>query len=310
MKSLDRKVVALTGAASGIGRALAVELAGRGARLALADVDEAGLAETDGLLGTNGRAEGADGAGDERRVTTHLVDVADRDRMRAWAAEVVEAHGGVDVIVNNAGVAGSGRIEDITYEQFDWVFHIDFYGVLYGTKEFLPHLRQRPEGHIVNISSVNAFVPFPGNGPYNSAKHAVKGLNQTLQQELAGTGIHVTSVHPGGIKTNIVRGSRQFSPLIEGAPGDIEKAAEEFDRIASTTSEEAARTIVQGILKDKQRVLVGTDAHLIDVLVRLFPQRFSNATGRIMIRGQQRAARDAAPGGGRRRRRSARRRSG
>lgn len=277
MKTLANKVVALTGASSGIGRALALQLAKHGSHLALADVNEKGLAETVALLPASSK------------VTTHSVDVANREQVYQWAEDVVKAHGGVDVVINNAGVASHCTVEDIGYDDFNWVFDIVFYGVLYGTKAFLPHLRQRPEGHIVNISSVNGFFPFPGNGPYNCAKHAVKALNQTLIQELHGSSIHITSVHPGGIKTNIVRNSRIIKPLETGMTKD--RFAARFDKIAGTTAEDAATIIINGILRNKQRLLVGKDAYVLDALTRIFPQGFSNVVGRVMMRG-------ATPAGG------------
>jgi NAD(P)-dependent dehydrogenase (short-subunit alcohol dehydrogenase family) len=262
VKNLNGKVVALTGAASGIGRCLAIQLADKGCHLALADVDKKGLEETIALLSGN------------TKVSMYIVDVADKDRVYAWADEVVADHGQVDVIINNAGVASTTSIEDISYQDFDWVFNIVFYGVLYGTKAFLPYLKQRPEANIVNISSVNGFCPFPNNGPYNAAKHAVKGLNQTLLQELRDTNIRVTSVHPGGIKTNIVRNSRSADDFL-----DKDKKVEEFDKVAGTTAEKAASIIIGGLVKNRKRQLVGTDAVVIDLLVRMFPQGFSDFVG-------------------------------
>lgn len=262
MKNLSGKVVALTGAASGIGRCLAIQLADKGCHLALADVDRKGLEETIALLSGN------------TKVSMYIVDVADKDRVYAWAEEVVADHGQVDVIINNAGVASTTSIEDISYQDFDWVFNIVFYGVLYGTKAFLPYLKQRPEANIVNISSVNGFVPFPNNGPYNAAKHAVKGLNQTLIQELRNTNIRVTSVHPGGIKTNIVRNSRSADDFLEK-----DKKVKAFDKAAGTTAEKAASIIIGGLVKNRKRQLVGKDAVVIDLLVRMFPQGFSDLVG-------------------------------
>lgn len=273
MKSLNNKVVALTGASSGIGRCLAQQLAERGCRLALADVNEEGLNETVASLPKATQA------------ITHVVDVSNKEQVYQWAEEVASTYGGVDVIINNAGVASQGMIEDLNYDDFNWVFDIVFYGVLYGTKAFLPYLRQQPEGHVVNISSVNGFFPFPSNGPYNCAKHAVKALNQTLIQELRDTNIHITSVHPGGIKTNIVRNSRIVKPL--AADLSKEQIAARFDKIAGTTAEKAASIIISGILKNKQRLLVGKDAYVLDVLTRTFPQGFSNLVGRVMMRGNQ-----------------------
>ena len=198
MKNLNGKVIALTGAGSGIGRCLAIQLAQHGSHLSLSDVDEAGLKETKELLSQ------------DIVVSTHIVDVADREQVYAWAENTVKDHGHVDCIINNAGVASTASIEEIRYEDFNWVFNVVFYGVLYGTKAFLPHLKQRPDAHIVNISSVNGFVATPRNGAYACAKHAVKALNQTLQQELRGTSVNITSVHPGGVKTNIARNARSY----------------------------------------------------------------------------------------------------
>ena len=262
MKNLNEKVVALTGAGSGIGRCLAIQLSQLGTHLSLADVDEEGLKETKALLSK------------DIIVSTHLVDVADREQVYAWAEETIKAHGHVDCIINNAGVAFTASIEEINYKDFDWVFKIVFYGVLYGTKAFLPHLKKRPDAHIVNISSVNGFIATPRNGAYACAKHAVKALNQTLQQELKNTSVNVTSVHPGGVRTNIARNS---------GSDDSEEIQQErivgFDQIAGTSAEKAATIIIKSILKNRKRQLVGVDAMVIDVLSRLFPQKFSDAMG-------------------------------
>ena len=262
MKNLNEKVVALTGAGSGIGRCLAIQLSQLGTHLSLADVDEEGLKETKALLSK------------DIIVSTHLVDVADRGQVYAWAEETIKAHGHVDCIINNAGVAFTASIEEINYKDFDWVFKIVFYGVLYGTKAFLPYLKKRPDAHIVNISSVNGFIATPRNGAYACAKHAVKALNQTLQQELKNTSVNVTSVHPGGVRTNIARNS---------GSDDSEEIQQErivgFDQIAGTSAEKAATIIIKSILKNRKRQLVGVDAMVIDVLSRLFPQKFSDAMG-------------------------------
>jgi NAD(P)-dependent dehydrogenase (short-subunit alcohol dehydrogenase family) len=265
MKNLNGKVVALTGAASGIGRSLAIKLADQGSLLAISDIDRQGLDETLSLL-PSGSA-----------VRSDIVNVANREEVYDWAKRVVDHFGHVDCIINNAGVASAMSIEDISYDVFEWVFNIDFYGVLYGTKAFLPYLKQRPEAHVVNISSVNAFFPFPKNGPYNCAKHAVKALNQTLQQELRKTSINVTSVHPGGIKTNIVSNSI-FSD--DDSSSDMaQDRIDKFANIALTTPERAADKIIKGIKKNRKRQLVGIDAVVIDLLCRLMPQSFSTFIG-------------------------------
>jgi len=270
MKNLKGKVIAITGAGSGIGRSLAMQLALYGSDLSLSDIDEKGLKETKELLSK------------DIKVSSYLVDVANREQVYAWAEDTIKHHGHVDCIINNAGVATMASIEEIDYEDFDWVFNIVFYGVLYGTKAFLPFLKERPDAHIVNISSVNGFVSTRGNGPYACAKHAVKALNQTLQQELRGTSVNITSVHPGGVKTNIARNARSYDST------ELQKEKiERFDQIAGTSAEKAAKIIIKGILKNRKRQLVGFDATVIDILCRLFPQKFSDTLGYLGERAIQ-----------------------
>jgi NAD(P)-dependent dehydrogenase (short-subunit alcohol dehydrogenase family) len=184
MKDLKNKVVAITGAASGIGRMLAVNLADEGSRLALGDVDETGLRETSGLVGS------------KVGVSTHIVDVSDLRQVQLFADEAALHHGGVDMIINNAGVALGDFLETVPMEDFQWIVGIDFWGVVHGTMAFLPLLRKRPEGHVVNISSINGILPNPNNGPYCAAKFAVKGYTETLAQEMRGTTIRVSCVFP------------------------------------------------------------------------------------------------------------------
>ena len=198
MKILTDRVAAVTGAASGIGRALATNLAAKGCHLAISDVNEQGLRETANLV-----------AHKNAKVTTHIVDVADRDQVYRYAEDVVNQHGRVNIIINNAGVAVGDSIECVSYEDFEWVVGINFWGVVYGTKAFLPYLKKEPEGHIVNISSINGIIPNPYNAPYCATKFAVKGFTETLSQEMRGTSVGVTCVHPGGIGTNIIRNALQ-----------------------------------------------------------------------------------------------------
>ncbi len=263
MKTLHDKVVVITGAGSGIGRALAVDLAGRGSLLALSDVDEAGLAET-------ARLAAAAGAG---TVRTHRLDVADRDAFARYALDVVQDLGRVNVVVNNAGVALAGDLADLEYGDMDWIMGINFWGVVHGTKEFLPHLIASGDGHVVNISSLFGLISMPGQSMYNAAKYAVRGLTEALREEMlvAGHPVGVTCVHPGGIKTAIARNARV------SAKEDKEATAKLFDeRLARMTPERAAEIIVRGILRNQARVLVGIDAHAIHHVAKLLGSRYQD----------------------------------
>jgi NAD(P)-dependent dehydrogenase (short-subunit alcohol dehydrogenase family) len=266
VKSLENKVVAITGAGSGIGQALAIRLAKEGCRLALSDINAAGLDETARMAG---------GAGTS--VSTHLVDTGNREQVYRYADDAAAHHGGVDMIINNAGVAVTESLENVSYEDFEWLININMWGVVYGTRAFLPLLKKRGKGHIVNISSINGMIPFSHNGPYNMSKCAVRAFSETLMQELAGTGVSVSSVHPGGIDTNIVSNSRFF----HSASGSQSKAeaAESFSRIAKTSPDKAARIIIAGIKKNKKRIMVGVDARLMDLASRIFPIRMVMWTG-------------------------------
>ncbi len=259
MKSLTDRVAAVTGAASGIGRALATNLAAEGCHLALSDVNEQGLRETASLL-----------AGKNVKVTTHVVDVANRDQVHQYADDVVKEHGRANIIINNAGVAVADSIEDVSYEDFEWIVGINFWGVVHGTKAFLPYIKKEPEGHIVNISSINGIVPNPLNAPYCATKFAVKGFTEALKQELHGTQIGVTVVHPGGIKTDIVRNAR-FRKHVRPEMTKEKMASVYDEKLFKTTAETAAQTIVSAIENNKQRILVGGDAKFMDLLTRLFP---------------------------------------
>jgi NAD(P)-dependent dehydrogenase (short-subunit alcohol dehydrogenase family) len=263
MKNFTGKVSAVTGAASGIGRALAIDLAGRGSHLALGDIDEAGLAET------VARCEGHG-----IKVTSASLDVADRSAVEAWADQAVADHGRVNMIVNNAGVALVSTVEAMSYEDFEWLMGVNFWGVVYGTKAFLPHLKASGEGHVVNISSVFGLMGIPGQSAYNAAKFAVRGFTDALRIELEmeGTCVSATTVHPGGIKTNIARNARTNDSLAaltgEETMAD-DDLGDQFSRIAATTPEKAARLILTAVERNRRRVLVGPDAKAIDALSRL-----------------------------------------
>ena len=276
MRSVADKVVVITGAASGIGRALAVDVARRGARVAISDVDEAGLAETVELV----KAAGA------REVRGDRLDVADRAAFAAYAEAIVDHFGGVDVIVNNAGVALAGDVADLEYADMDWIIGIDFWRVVHGTKEFLPHLIASGDGHLVNMSSLFGLVSMPGQSLYNAAKYAVRGFSEALREELlmAGHPVGLTVVHPGGIRTAIARNARAASPE------DHVESARYFDeKLAMTGPEEAARIIVEkGILGGKARLLVGLDAHVVHHLARLTGSRYQDVVAAMARRTRPR----------------------
>jgi short-subunit dehydrogenase len=271
VKDLDDKVIVITGAASGIGRALALRAAGKGARLALSDVDEEGLAETVDLVKNAG----------VREVRSDRVDVADRAAMAAYATEVATHFGRVNVVVNNAGVALAGHFREIEYDDFDWIVGINFWGVVHGTKEFLPHLIASGEGHVVNLSSLFGLVSIPGQSAYNATKYAVRGFSEALREELLieGRPVGVTVVHPGGIRTAIARNARVT------ASEDKAATAATFDkRLARMSPERAAEIILDGMLAGKARVLVGADAHVLHTLAKLLGSRYQDVVARFSAR--------------------------
>lgn len=255
MRTLEDKVVVITGAGSGMGRQLALQAARRGAHLALSDWDAAGLAGTAGLLRD---VRGA--------VRTDRLDVRDRQAVHDHAAAVRADFGRVNVIVNNAGVSLHGDFTEVSYADFDWVVDVDFWGVVQGTKAFLPHLLESGDGHVVNISSLFGLVGVPGQTAYNAAKFAVRGFTEALRQEMlvAGHPVQVTCVHPGGVRTSIVRNGRTTASHSRAV------LARHFDaRLARTSAERAAEIIWAGVLADRPRVLVGTDAKLLDAMARI-----------------------------------------
>src|SRR5688572_17274171 len=248
MKDFNGRVAAITGAGSGIGRALAVDLAGRGAHLALSDVDEIGLAET------VGRCEGRG-----VKVTSQRLDVADRDGVFGWADAVVADHGQANLIFNNAGVALTATVEAMSIEDFRWLMDINFWGVVHGTQAFLPHLKASGEGHVINISSVFGLLSIPSQSAYNAAKFAVRGFTDSLRMELEieGAPVSSTTVHPGGIKTNIVRNSRLDPSAAAVAGSSKDQLVVDFDKVARTTPDKAARVILAAVQADRRRVLIG-----------------------------------------------------
>lgn len=258
MKDFDGKVAAITGAASGIGRALAVSLSRQGCALALSDVDAVGLAETTALC-QSGTA----------LVTSDIIDVASRPAMHEWADSVVYTHGKANLIFNNAGVALGSTVEAMSWEDMDWLMNINLWGVVHGTKAFLPHLIRSGDGHVVNVSSVFGLVSVPTQSAYNAAKFGVRGFTDALYMELkvAKHPVSATTVHPGGIKTNIVKNARLNESV--GLSANKEATHGRFQAIAKTSPDKAASIILRAVRRGRRRVTVGPDAKAIDLLSRL-----------------------------------------
>jgi NAD(P)-dependent dehydrogenase (short-subunit alcohol dehydrogenase family) len=279
MKQFTGKVAAITGSGSGIGRALAIELAGRGCHVALSDVDDEGLAETVVLVEQTARTVPV-------KVSAAHVDVADRDAVESWATASAAEFGQINLIFNNAGVALSANVTAMSYDSFRWLMDINFWGVVNGTLAFLPHLRASGDGHVVNISSVFGLLGIPSQSAYNAAKFAVRGFTDALRTELdiEGCGVSATTIHPGGIRTNIARNARfEFAEHEEAV--DAEQAAVDFERLTRTTPEKAAKLILGAVEKNKRRALIGPDAHLFDAAARLSPRGSQWALGKLIARG-------------------------
>lgn len=264
MKSFKNKVAAVTGAGSGIGQAIAIALAKQGCHLALSDINEAGLAKTVELL-----------APYSVKVTTQKVDVAKRDEVATWAKAVVDEHGQVNLIFNNAGVAIGSTAEGVSYEDLEWLIGINFWGVVYGTKEFLPYLKQSGDGHIINISSMFGLTAQPTQSAYNASKFAVRGFTESLRQELdmQNAGVSATCVHPGGIRTNIAKAAR-MNNSVQSLGMDPLKSQDAFDKLLRTPADDAAQQILEAVRKDRRRLLIGADAKAVDVIQRILPQGY------------------------------------
>ncbi|MEB4210242.1 SDR family oxidoreductase [Mycobacterium sp. 94-17] len=274
MQGFAGKVAVVTGAGSGIGQALALELARSGAKVAISDVDIEGLAGTEEQL----KAIGATFKSDR-------LDVTEREAFLAYADGVKEHFGKVNQVYNNAGIAFTGDVEVSQFKDIERVMDVDFWGVVNGTKAFLPHLIASGDGHVVNVSSVFGLFAVPGQAAYNSAKFAVRGFTEALRQEMGAAGhpVAVTTVHPGGIKTAIARNATAADGL------DQAELAKLFDkRLAKTTPHRAAQIILDAVRKKKARVLVGPDAKFLDILVRLtgsgYQQLFGPVMGRLLPR--------------------------
>ncbi len=261
MKTFTDRVAVITGAGSGIGRALALDLAGRGAHLALFEINEESLTETVAACRDQARS-----------VKGYQVDVSDRKAVHDQADAVLADFGRVNLVVNNAGVGLMASVEEMTYEDLDWLVGINWWGVVHGTKAFLPHLIASGDGHLVNVSSAFGFVSAPTQSAYNATKFAVRGFTEALRQEMliARHKVGVSCVHPGGIRTNIAKTSRAADP------SQVDRLATQFAKVTRTSPADAAKTILKGVRRNHARILIGADAYLIDAVPRLLGSAYQD----------------------------------
>jgi len=273
---LKDSVIAITGAGSGIGQSLALECARQGSNLAISDINLKALQETRSQIlalypSTN--------------ILIHEINVASKDQVFQWSDDVFAHFGKINVIINNAGVALSATVEAMQYEDFEWLMDINFWGVVHGCKAFLPHLKQSSWGHIVNVSSLFGLISTPNTSAYNAAKFAVKGFSESLRIELMMTHkqLDLSCVHPGGIKTNIANYARDGGDKV-GSAGRMttQERSDNFnDKFAKTTPEQAAKIIINGIIKKQPRILVGLDAKILDLLQRFLPVKYQKVVKKV-----------------------------
>jgi len=279
MKKFTNKIAVITGAGSGMGRELALQLSKTKCDLALSDIDEESLLETKKLCLINGV-----------NVVTQVCDVAKLDQVQLFRETVKAEFGRVDLLINNAGVAFRGEVKNTRYEDYEWMMGVNFWGVVYGTKEFMPLMRDSEDAHVVNVSSVFGLMALPTQSAYNATKFAVRGFTESLYQEVKGSHINVSCVYPGGIKTNIVSNSKA-SEQSDVSPKMQEAQKQEFLKALKTTPQEAARIILQGVKQNKLRILIGSDAQKIDRLVRLMPNFYTKVIEYTVKFGERRLAR-------------------
>jgi len=268
MKTLLNRVAAITGAGSGMGRALASALAARGCHLAISDINQEALDET---------AASCQNYGIE--VSTYQVDTSSKEAVYAFADKVVKDHGEVHMVFNNAGVSLTDNVEHMSYKDFEWLMDINFWGVVYGSKAFLPYLQKVNDAHIINTSSIFGTIAVPSQSAYNASKFAVRGFTYAMRMELLDTHINVSCVQPGGVKTNIVRDSRYVAA--DNSAQTKEEFVASFDTMANLTPEQAAEKILKGVMKNKAQILVGNDALFASILERLAPVSYQKLIGKI-----------------------------
>jgi NAD(P)-dependent dehydrogenase (short-subunit alcohol dehydrogenase family) len=282
MNQLRGAVAVVTGAASGIGRALSIELGAAGAKLAVADVNTAGLKETCARL-------------EPATVLPYNVDVGDAAGMEEFARKVGQDFGRATLLVNNAGVALYGTVAEVSVADMQWLFRVNFWGVVHGCKAFLPLLLREPEAHIVNMSSIFGLVGPPGQAAYASSKFAVRGFTESLRYELRETKVRVSCVHPAGIQTAIAENARVGE---KASAREADSFRERFKKLTPTSAEQAARIIMKGILNNRQRILVGADAYRIDTIQRVAPSRGVDALVSLMEKRAPSADNDVSTGVG------------
>ncbi len=262
MKSLQNKVAVITGAASGIGRELALQLAKDGCVLALTDTNRKGLLETRKMITGAGGTAGI-----------YPADVSKAAQVDRFARDVLKKYKQVDILINNAGVTLFGRLDDLEIKDLEWIIDINFWGMVYMTRAFLPALRKQKDSHLVNISSIFGTIGVSSQTAYCASKFAVRGFTESLQRELKSSTVSVSCVYPGGIRTNIARNAR--FKAAKGQNINHEGLAKHFDKMARTSPQEAARIIIDGMKKDRRRILVGVDAKIIALIQRLFPVKYA-----------------------------------
>jgi len=280
--NLENRTAVITGSASGIGRAIAVSLARRGCSLALADVNDAGLSETARMAQLAHRDPTNQTAPRTApRISQHHLDVADRGAVAALPQTVSAAHPGVDILVNNAGVAIGGTFEAVSEEDFEWLFEINFWGVVRMTRAFLPLLRKSDDARVVNLSSIYGLISPPGETAYSASKFAVRGFSNSLRHELAGSKVGVTVVHPGGVATSIADSARVPKDM---PPEEVAHRKALAKKVLRMPPAAAGEIIVQGIERRSARVLVGNDAKFLAFLERLAPISYWKIFSRLIPR--------------------------